>query len=129
MRISHQSTATNLSYRLALPALLLVLLAGFSIAGTRDYLAWNRARWTLLREIAADGTTPRRIDGGFEFNGWHLYDPAYVATPDKSWWWVERDEFVVAFGPIPGWEIVRERTFSRWLRGGQGRIVLLARTR
>ena len=98
------------------------------MAGTRDYLTWNRVRWALLDEVLTSRlATPRQIDGGFEFNAWHLYDPSYVATPDKSWWWVDEDKFLVAFGPIPGWEVVRESRFVRWLPPGEGRIVLLTR--
>jgi hypothetical protein len=114
---------------LALPLIMLTLFAGFSVAGTRDYLTWNRARWALLNDVLSSHlATPRQIDGGFEFNGWHLYSPSYVAAPDKSWWWVDSDRYVVAFGTIPGWDVARERTFSRWLPPGEGRIVLLTRT-
>jgi hypothetical protein len=53
---------------------LIVGMGGFAMAGTRDYLEWNRVRWQCARnlieqrEISADD-----IDGGFEFNRWHLY--------------------------------------------------------
>ena len=126
--LARQSTQSMTAGRLIVPLVLLGLFAGFSVAGTRDYLAWNRARWGLIDDVlAGNQATPRQVDGGFEFNGWHLYDASYVPMPDKSWWWVDRDEYVVTFGAIPGWDIVRERTFVRWLPPGEGRIALLTR--
>jgi hypothetical protein len=110
------------------PAILLALFALFSVAGTRDYLMWNRVRWELLDEVLTSHlATPRQIDGGFEFNGWHLYRPSYVATADKSWWWVDEDKYLVTFGTVPGWNVARQRTFSRWLPPGEGRILLVTR--
>jgi len=108
--------------------ILLALFAVFSVAGTRDYLMWNRVRWALLDEVLTSRlATPGQIDGGFEFNGWHLYRPSYVATPNKSWWWVDEDKYLVTFGAIPGWNVAGQRTFSRWLPPGEGRILLLTR--
>lgn len=41
------------------------------------------------------GVKLTEIDGGFEFNGWYLYDAAYKSTPPKSWWWVHQDTYMV----------------------------------
>src|SRR5207244_2431330 len=48
-------------------ALALFALAAYAIAGTHDYLAWNRARWEALGQLAGDGVAANRIDGGLEF--------------------------------------------------------------
>ncbi len=85
--------------------------AGFlvlsSVLATHDYLSWNRARWHAIDELEsrrdADAGT---LDGGFEYNGDRSYDPAYVADPSKSWWWVKRDDMMITFGPLPGLEVV-----------------------
>jgi len=108
------------------------LVAGFllSVAGTHDYLAWNRARWNALEGLVRErGASLSSIDGGFEWNGWHRYDPKYFVRPDKSWWWVEDDRYLAAFGPLEGREVVRRAPFARWLPPfGEGEVLILARS-
>jgi hypothetical protein len=112
--------------RLALALLLLGSLSLFAVLGTRDYLAWNRVRWTALHDLLADGkVTPADVDGGFEFNGWHLYDAAYKEKPDKSWYWVDQDTYLLAFAEMPGYATVKEYRFSHWLPPYAGKILVL----
>jgi hypothetical protein len=107
----------------------LVLYGTFSIAGTHDYLSWNRARWQALNNLQAEQrVTAADIDGGFEFNGWNLYDSYYRATSTKSWWWVFGDDFMVTFGPVPEFTEIKRYTFPRWLPPGKGNILVLRRT-
>jgi len=105
----------------------LVVLGLFSIGATHDYLAWNRARWAALNELTATGVDAKRIDGGYEFNGWFNYDPDYVMTKAKSWWWVTDDEYVIASGPIPGYRVEKRFPFVRWLLADSGYVVTLHR--
>ncbi len=106
---------------------LLAASAIYSVAGTRDYLAWNRARWQALNELTVDRRVPPgEIDGGFEFGGLYLYDPDYAEDPGKSWWWVRNDRYRLAFAPRPGFTVVREYPYDRWLPPGRGSIVVLA---
>ena len=58
----------------------------------------------------------------------YLYKPNYRIIPEKSWWWVERDDFMVAFGPVPGFTEMTRYHFRRWLPPGQGNILILQRT-
>jgi hypothetical protein len=107
----------------------LVLYGTFSIAGTHDYLSWNRARWQALNNLAVEQrVTPIDIDGGFEFNGWYLYDLNYIPRLKKSWWWVFRDDFMVTFGPVPEFTEIRRYPFRRWLPPGEGNILVLRRS-
>jgi hypothetical protein len=107
----------------------LALYAAFAIAGTHDYLAWNRVRWQALDELVTQQrVSAREIDGGFEFNGWYLYDSEYRITQEKSWWWVARDDFMVTFGPVPGFTELKRYQFRRWLPPGEGDILVLRRT-
>jgi hypothetical protein len=96
---------------------------------TRDYLAWNRLRWVALNELTQyRRVPPADIDGGFEFNGLYLYDPAWndVGTNEgRSWWWVKGDTYQVSFGPIAEYNAVREYTYYRWLPPGSQRIMVL----
>ena len=59
---------------IALGAVIAASMALFSIAGTHDYLAWNRIRWDLGNELLAQGVDPLHISAGFEFGGWHNFD-------------------------------------------------------
>lgn len=109
-------------------AVLLASLACYGVCGTRDYLAWNRARWQALNDVMKDRRAePGDIDGGFEFNGWHLYDPAYRNSGDRSWWWVRNDRYRIGFGPMPGYAGIGEYGCSRWLPPGRIRIVAMER--
>jgi len=106
--------------------LVIASFAFFSVCTTRDYLAWNRTRWKALRELMASGNiSPSDVDGGFEFNGWYLYDPAYEEKAGKSWWWVQKDSFLITFGERPGYKMIKEYKFSRWLPPGTGHILVL----
>tara|TARA_B100000315_G_scaffold95330_1_gene87551 strand:- start:1136 stop:2398 length:1263 start_codon:yes stop_codon:yes gene_type:complete len=105
-----------------------ILLLVFSIAGTRDYLTWNKTRWEALRSLVTEEhVPPSQIDGGFEFNGWHLYRPDYRVKESKSWWWVEDDNYMVAMGEVGGYEVVHRYNFSRWLPPQKGSILVLSR--
>ena len=107
----------------------LILYGAFSIAGTHDYLSWNRARWQALNNLETEQRVgPDDIDGGYEFNGWYLYDPNYRTSPGKSWYWVARDDFMIAFTPVPGFTEMKRYRFQRWLPPGEGNILVLRRT-
>jgi hypothetical protein len=114
--------------RYALIVALLFGLAVFSVCGTRDYLAWTRARWQALDELMAkDQVKPESIDGGFEFNGYYLYSPVYRSVPGKSFWWVADDEYMVTFNPVPGYSIVRDYQYTHWMPPYTGEIYVLKR--
>lgn len=117
----------------------LAVMAAYSVAGTHDYLAWNRARFSLLDELTAAGITPRRIDGGVEFNAWHLAkvsghspsnDEVRVGHPEseKSWWWVVDDEYVVSMHPLAGYEPYSAASYATWLPPGRASVVVSKRS-
>jgi hypothetical protein len=103
----------------ALSIALSVAMAVFSTAATRDYMEVQRARWQALDALTGAGVPPTEIDGGFEFNGWHLYRDGYadwITEPAKSWYWVDRDTYVVALAPVDGYVEIERRVVRRWLR-------------
>jgi hypothetical protein len=107
----------------------LVLYGAFSIAGTHDYLSWNRERWHAVNDLAKEqGVQANRIDGGYEFNGWYLYDPSYRMTEEKSYWWVDRDDFLITFGPVPMFTEVRRYPYRRWLLPAESNILVLRKS-
>ena len=120
----------KLGYKsLAIALMLMLVYGGFTVAATHDYLSWNRVRWQALHHLMdEDRIEPSQIDGGFEFNGWYLYRDDYddwKDEPDKSWYWVDRDDYVVSFNSITGYEQMKRYTFSRWLTWGEGNILVL----
>jgi hypothetical protein len=107
--------------------LLVVGFAGYSIAGTRDYLEWNRIRWEALADLQRENISPRQIDGGFEFNGWLFYDPKFHGSHHKSDWWVQDDEYILSFGQLAGYAIHREYQYTHWMPPYVGKILVLKR--
>jgi hypothetical protein len=123
-RVSRTTKAVS---RLAALALL-VVTGLFAVLGTRDYLAWNRVRWEALHDLIGSGSAKaEEIDGGYEFNGLYLYDRSYQASPGKSWWWVRGDKYQIAFGEVPGYKVIREYSYNRWMPPHVGRVVVLQR--
>ncbi len=113
--------------RLVPAILLLVIFAGFGVPAAHDYLAWNRARWRATGTLLASGVPASRIDGGYEFGGWYLYRPDYQLQPDKSFWWVADDTYVIASGPLPGYAATARFHFDRWLGSENSNVFVLRR--
>lgn len=107
--------------------MLLAVQASFGVAGTHDYLAWNRARWQATSALLQEGISPHQIDGGYEFNGWLLNNVSYQSRPGKSYWWVDDDEYIVSAGPLPGYHSIIEQPVRHWLGLGPERVVTLQR--
>ena len=100
----------------ALAVLCLLTYGSFAIAGTHDYLAWNRSRWQALRTLTvARHIPPEQIDGGYEFNR------TCRSAEHKS----GGDDLLLSFCPSPGYVEVERYTFRRWLPPGEGAILVL----
>jgi hypothetical protein len=111
---------------ISLALIMMLLYGGFTIGATHDYLSWNRVRWQALHSLMKESQiSPNRIDGGFEFNGWYLYDFKYKEKPNKSWWWVDNDDYIISFSPINGYEEVKQYPVRRWLPFWQENILVL----
>ena len=109
--------------------MLLLLYGGFTIGATHDYLAWNRSRWQALNDLMEESRIlPNNIDGGYEFNGWYLYDFKYKKSRDKSRWWVDNDDYIISFGPLDGYEAVKQYPVRRLLFFGPRDIFVLHRS-
>jgi len=87
---------------------LLLILMFYSIAGTYDYLEWNKVRWQALSFLESEGISADKIDGGFEYNGWHQ---THHRNPSnrfaKSWWFVDEDDYSVAFQPYQNYSVMK----------------------
>jgi len=116
------------SYGLALASV--ILYGVFSVTMTSDYMSWNRARWGALSYLMTEKQIgPEHIDGGFEFNGYYLYDDTMMHLENdktkKSWWWVKDDEYLISFGPVDGYAVEREYPYRRLLSAQAGKIFIL----
>jgi Dolichyl-phosphate-mannose-protein mannosyltransferase len=122
------SKGPKILWAMSIAFALTLAYSAFSVASTHDYLAWNRVRWDALHKGLAEGRfTTKNMDGGFEFGGWYSYDSKYKAQPGKSWWWVDRDDFAIAFGPIDGYQIYERHPFDRWMPVGVQEVLILKR--
>lgn len=95
----------------------------------RDHFNWNRTRWAALEHLTGHmGIPPSRIDGGFEFNGWHKTGPRRKAMREGiSWWFVADDAYVVAAGPIKGFAPLDTFTYQRLVPCVTDTIMILHR--
>jgi hypothetical protein len=88
----------------------IVWIAGtilLSAVATRDYFAWNRARWDAIRAAERLGANADTIDGGYEYNAFRRFERRTPKVPPgKSWWFVADDRYVVAFTAVPGYDVV-----------------------
>jgi hypothetical protein len=124
----------------------------FTVIGTRDYLAWHRVSAQASRDLMETGHIPAQsIDGGTEFD--FLY-PAPASHEDilkrldkvirerPQYFFTERireqfaviigqgwrpssPEYVVAFGPLPGYRVIREYTDDNWMPPRVQKILVL----
>ncbi|HEY0160925.1 MAG TPA: glycosyltransferase family 39 protein [Thermoanaerobaculia bacterium] len=108
--------------RIAAAALLSVAIV-FSIAGTAEYLAWNRARWQAFRTLRAHGVPLTQMDGGYEINAFFLALPAGRKDLGKPGTGVVDDRYMIAFNrDVPGYERLQSFPYARWLGLSEGAV-------
>jgi hypothetical protein len=114
-RLARDGVAATI--RRSASAVLIIFSAVFAVAGTRDYLTWNRVRWEALAQLLQTaGVSTQDIDGGFEYNGWFLYDPKEkLNEPHNKSWWVKNDKYMIAFTKNPGFKVVKHYDYSNWM--------------
>jgi 4-amino-4-deoxy-L-arabinose transferase-like glycosyltransferase len=123
--------------RLWLPLgwLAVTVYAAFSIAGTRDLLVFQDATWEMAHEAIATGVPITALDGGASWDGYYLYEYSIAnnidqQTPHGPWWTdlfgpATTSMYVVSTRELPGYEVVREDSYSSWLDGESRPMYLL----
>lgn len=90
--------------------LALLLTGAYSLAGTSDYLNWNRAKWDAGMKAVETGLQPGEIANGFDWDGWFTYqvnmDRLKTMKPVSSigeWEWQSLNKYkaIVSFSPAP----------------------------
>jgi len=105
----------------------LIILAVFAMMGTKDYLNWNDAKTEAKDYLLEEAIPMSKIDAGFEWNGWLNYQKAYQSVEGKSFWWVEDPEYVLTFGPLKGYEAIKQYPYFRNLEWEQRFIYIMKR--
>lgn len=97
--------------------LLLLALAGYSIAGTQEYLSASRARWQAIDWLERTGVKSVAVDGGYEYNilrDLGLYNSTYRGEPPRDnwrWWPVKGETYLISFSPVPGYKTIHLEPF------------------
>ena len=126
--------------RMALPLgwVVAAALAVFAVAGTRDYLVYMRAVWSMGEEAVAAGVPLDRLDAGSGWDGYHLYERGLAErmrsrTPKGGPWWVyfyapaTDSSYVVSGKPLRNHLVVARRPYSSWLQPQPTNVYLLRR--
>jgi hypothetical protein len=120
----------EINFRDKTPAFAIIIIfifSTFSVLATHDYLAWNRARWQGLNYLVNDlKKAPNMIDGGFEFNGWYQSAPIN-SSENKSWWFVDNDKYILTFGPIQNFTILKAFPYTQYIPFEKRNIYILTK--
>lgn len=103
-----------LSFPLRTNLILITVTACFSITTTHDYLAWNRSVHQLAGRWAQQGVAPVNIDGGVAYNGWHKGETRNPSAKK-----------IIAFQPIPDYQVADSSIYLTWLFGRKQHIWML----
>ncbi len=133
---------------------LLAAFGIFSVSGTRDYLAWHRVSSEAARNLMETSHVPAEsIDGGTEFDFLYPGHPSRADVLDRVkklernrpqyffteqlrkqygvlislGWRPSSPEYLVAFGPVRGYRVIREYAYDNWMPRRVQEIVVLQR--
>lgn len=109
--LASHSKLTRTGKLAALAALAVFVV--FSIAGTAEYLAWNRARWDAYAYLRAHGVTLEQMDGGYEINALLAlrHGRKDLGKPGVG---VIDDRYILGFNRVPGYVALRSFEYPRW---------------
>jgi hypothetical protein len=111
----------------------LAVMGFFSLASQQDYLAWHAAGWDAGGRLARQGVPLRQIDGGFEWNGWFLFEPGMKVMRDRviarrdveAWTAYLEPRYRLAFAPLSGSTIIDTTPYRVWLPSRDRAIFVL----
>jgi hypothetical protein len=96
---------------------LLVALAAFDLAATRDCFSYNRARWTAVQDALRAGVAAENLDGGFEVTGRLLNRIEGVRDA----------QLMISLGGVQGYTRLASYEFPRVIGAQPGVLYLLQR--
>lgn len=118
---------------------IIACLAVISTAGTRDYLVYMEAVWSMARTANEAGVPNTKLDAGAGWDGYHLYtdmvDDGVTKSiaPRGSPWWLyfyaknSDASYVVSTNPdkYPGYVVVKQVEYDQWLEDDSVYVYLL----
>lgn len=128
--------------RIAIPAAwaLALIMAVFSIVGTRDFLTFHTTVWDLARDVTAEGVPLTKLDAGAAWDGYHLYEYSIannIHTSAPLPWWIglfapaDTCEYIIAGAPRDDFSNlyapIRRSEYSTWLNPEPTYLYLLHR--
>lgn len=102
-----------------------VVIGLFSMVATKDYLSWNRAKNEAFEFLLSKGVPIQKMDAGYEYNGFYNYHSQRAEVPGRSFWWVNDDQWMIAFGEVPGYTSIKAFPYRRWLFLREDAILVL----
>jgi len=91
--------------------IILIFYAAFSILSIKDYFNYNKAKTELINNLAiTKNVIPKNINGGFEYNMWHLY-----TTSSTCNWEDKYKEYVLSFSKIEGYSDINHYSYQRYI--------------
>jgi hypothetical protein len=106
--------------------------AALSVALVHDWYSWNIARWQLgARAVQTRHIPPRRIEGGFEWDGNYnkVTGEADIPAPRLAlrdvhfWFTLVTGEYAISFSPLKNSAVIDREPYHPWL--GQSHDILL----
>lgn len=105
---------------------ILLIFALFSIGGVHDFFSLKKAQAAALQYVVHElKTHPCDFDGGLEFNGYNCHNEDYTPKANMSWWWVNKEKYMLTLGELENYNVVNTFNFRRLL-GKDGAIHILS---
>jgi hypothetical protein len=107
--------------------------AALSVALVHDWYSWNVARWQLgARAIQTLRISPRRIEGGFEWDGNYNQVTGDIPIPAPHlalktvhfWFPMVTGEYAISFTPLENSVVIGQEPYHLWLGGGHDMLLL-----
>jgi 4-amino-4-deoxy-L-arabinose transferase-like glycosyltransferase len=119
---------------------LALVMAVFSIVGTRDFLVFHTAVWDVARQLNREGVPDTRIDAGAGWDGYRLYEYSMannITTPVAVPWWIglfapaDTADYIIAGTPRDDfsdrYEPIGQVEYSTWLNPEPTYLYILRR--
>ena len=111
-----------------------VVMALCSVVLMKDYWGWMDLRWPVAQSIVEAGVPLQKLDGGYEWDGWNLYEQSMELIRQKQlamqitpWAYVIDPQYMLAFAPLVGYHVAREVRFDSPFGAAAGRFYVLER--
>jgi hypothetical protein len=105
----------------------LILIGIFSTLSVQEYFSWNRARWTAINDLRAQGIPITSINAGAE--AFYLYELSHGDQRMRRihQFGVGERPYTLAFEPLAGRRVVARYRYRAWLGLHRGEVFVVFR--